>query len=516
MLTLARATAALALVVSTAAAQTAGREPFPGLDAYVTAALKTWNVPGVAVGIVRHDSVIYLKGYGVRTVGTADPVDDQTIFAIGSCTKAFTSAGLAMLVDEGKVHWDDPVRTYLPGFQVADPYVTREITLRDLVTHRTGIDRAEFLWYRSGLDRADVVRRIRFLRQQARFRAQFTYNNLMYLEAGEVLGAASGTSWDEFIQHRILDPLGMRSTTLTIRGLDRERDVSSPHRTTHGVVRAVPWDNADNIAPAGSINSNVRDMAQWVRFQLRHGKFGDKTLVSAAALDETHRPLTPMPMGPPSPDSPVMHFVAYGMGWAAHDYDGHVALEHTGGIDGFRAHVALLPDDDFGVVVLSNDETAPIYNAITDWLLDRHLKVTPLRDWSALMHAGYAKAIAQGDSEEARENAHRVTGTHPTFPLERYTGTYTDSVYGPATVQLVNGKLVFTRGELIGDLEHWNYDTFRANWRVGIADHALLTFGINAAGRVGNLTMDLAGDSITFHRRPDAADSTNRVSAGAP
>jgi len=514
MRTLIRCTTAVGLAVSSAAAQAPAREPFPGLDAYVQAALKTWNVPGVAVGIVRHDSVIYLKGYGVRTVGTTDPVDAQTIFAIGSCTKAFTSAGLAMLVGEGKVHWDDPVRKYIPGFQVADPYVTREITLRDLLTHRTGIDRAEFLWYRSGLDRAEVVRRIRFLPQQVGFRSQFTYNNLMYLEAGTILGAASGTSWDDVIQHRILDPLGMRSTTLTIRGLDQRRNVSSPHRTTHGVVHAIPWDNIDNVAPAGAVNSNVIDMAQWVRLQLRHGKFGDTTLITAAALDETHKLQTPIPVGPPSPDSPVFHFVGYGMGWAVHDYAGHVALEHTGGIDGFRAQVGLLPDDDFGVVILSNDETSPIYQAIADWLYDRHLKVSPLRDWSASMHNAYAKAIAQADSAEARENAKRVPDTHPTLPLERYTGTYADSMYGPATVTVnPQGKLVFTRGEMIADLEHWNYDTFRANWRVGIVDHTLLTFAIDAAGNVGGIKMDLAGAAITLNRQPDAA---KRVSAGAP
>ncbi len=515
MRTFARSTAALGLAASTLAAQAPAREPFPGLDAYVQAALKTWNVPGVAVGIVRHDSVIYLQGYGVRTVGTRDPVDDRTIFAIGSCTKAFTAAGMAMLVDQGKVHWDDPVTKYLPGFQVADPYVTRELTLRDLLSHRTGIDRAEFLWYRSGLDRDEILRRVHLLHQKASLRAQFTYNNIMYLVVGQALAAASGMSWDDFIQHRILDPLGMQSTTLTIRGLDHEADVSSPHRTTHGVVRVVPWDDIDNMAPAGAINSNVRDMAQWVRLQLHHGTLGDKKLVSAAALDETHRPQTLVPVGPPSPDSPTIHFLSYGMGWAVHDYAGHVALEHTGGIDGFLAHVALLPDDDFGVVILSNDETSPIYGAIADWLLDRQIKA-PTRDWSTDMHRAYAKALAQQDSAEARETSKRVAGTQPTLPLERYTGTYADSMYGVATVQLDNGKLTFTRAGMIGDLEHWNYDTFRATWRAGIVDHTLLTFEINATGNVAGINLDLAGDSISFRRRPVTTDSTKRISAGAP
>jgi len=489
----------LAAAALPATAQSPAREPYPGLDAYVTATLKTWNVPGIALAIVRHDSVIYLKGYGVRTVGRPDPVDDQTIFAIGSCTKAFTAAGIAMMVDEGKMRWDDPVTKYLPGFQVADPYVTREITLRDLLTHRTGIDRAEFLWYRSGLDRAEIVRRVRFLQQKAGFRSQFTYNNMMYLVAGQALAAVSGGTWDDFVQHRILDPLGMRSTTLTIRGLETQPDVSSPHRVKDGVEHAVPWANVDNIAPAGSINSNVRDMAQWVRLQLRHGTFGGKTLIKAASLDETHKLLTPIPVGPPSPSSPVVHYLGYGMGWGTHDYDGHVELEHTGGIDGFLAHVALLPDDDFGIVLLSNDETTPMYGAIADWLLDRELKVSSPRDWNAVMHQSYTKARAQVDSAEARENAKRVPDTHPTLSLERYAGTYTDSMYGPATVTVNDGKLVFTRAEMIADLEPWNYDTFRANWRVGIADHTLMTFILDPTGKISGIMMDLAGDSVVFH-----------------
>jgi CubicO group peptidase (beta-lactamase class C family) len=478
---------------SLASAQAPRPEPFPGLDAYVESALSTWHVPGAALAIVRHDSVIYARGYGVRTAGKPDRVDDQTIFAIGSCTKAFTSAGIAMLVDSGKIRWDDPVTTYLTGFQVADPYVSRELTVRDLLTHRSGLDRAELVWYESAFDRGEIVRRLRHLKQVSGFRAGFGYNNLMYVTAGQVLAAASGTSWDDFIHHRIFEPLAMRASSTSIAALAGATNIASGHRTTHGVVHPVPWYNADNVGPAGSINSNARDMAQWVRFQLSHGAKG--------ALEETHTPQTIIPVGHGSPLYPTTHFMNYGMGWLVYDYRGHVALMHTGGIDGFRAQVALLPDDDFGFVILTNEESTVVYNAIEAWLFDRHLG-QPAHDWSADMHKVAAAAEAQQDSADARARRGRVNGTHPSLALDQYAGTYADSAYGSATVTNDNGKLTLTRGRLVGDLEPWNYDTFRATWRAGVFDTSLVTFELTSAGKVGELRIDLGGDTVIFRRLP--------------
>jgi CubicO group peptidase (beta-lactamase class C family) len=514
--------AVLGAAASTAAAQTPHRdaaspraEPYPGLDAYVQAALATWNVPGAALAIVRHDSVIYTHGYGVRTAGTRDPVDDRTIFAIGSCSKAFTSAAIAMLVDDGKVQWDAHVTTYLPGFQLADPYVTREITVRDLLTHRSGLDRGELVWYESDFPRDTIIRHLRYLRQATSFRYEFGYNNLMYLTAGQVLAAASGMSWDDFITRRVFEPLEMRSSSTSITALAGQTDIASGHRTTHGAVHPVPWYNADNIAPAGSINSNVRDMAQWLRFQLAHGTVSGKTLVSAGALNVTHTPQTILPLGSgASPLYPTTHFLNYGMGWLVYDYKGHVALAHTGGIDGFRALVAFLPDDDFGFVILTNEESTVVYNALAAWLFDRQLR-QPAHDWSADMHKVVAAGDARDDSTDARAQRQRVTGTHPTLDLSRYAGRYSDSAYGTATVTLDAGTLTFTRGRLIGDLESWNYDTFRATWRAGVLDHSLVTFDVTGTGTVGSLRVDLGGDTVIFRRSPDAPDTTSRVTVAA-
>ncbi|HTD62787.1 MAG TPA: serine hydrolase, partial [Gemmatimonadaceae bacterium] len=292
----------------------------------------------------------------------------------------------------------------------------------------------------------------------------------------------------------------------SVTALTGQRDVASPHRTVHGITQVVPWNNIDNVGPAGSINSNVRDMAQWIRFQLGHGTIGGKTLVSAGALNETRTPQTIIPMsGFFSVLFPTAHFVSYAMGWLSYDYHGHSAIWHNGGIDGFSAMVAMLPDDGFGVVVLTNVENTLVYNAIADWLFDRHLQ-QPVHDWSSDMHTVVAKQAANADAAEAHEQAQRVPGTHPTLALDQYAGTYVDSAFGTATVRLDNGKLIFNRGSrMVGDLEHWNYDTFRATWRTGDADHNLLTFDLTADGKVASIRTDIGGDTLILHRIPGPA-----------
>ena len=228
------------LTWSTIGAQAPRQEPFPGLDAYIEAAIKTWNVPGLALAVVRHDSVLYTHGYGVRTIGKPDPVDDQTIFALGSTSKAFTATAVAMLVDNGKMDWDDRATTFLPGFEMYDPYVTRELTIRDMLTHRSGLARAELIWLYSGLDRDQILRRVRYLKPSWGFRAQFGYQNLMYLAAGQAVAHASGMTWDEFLNRRIFAPLGMASTTTTFASLARFHNVASPHVAIGDSVGTTP------------------------------------------------------------------------------------------------------------------------------------------------------------------------------------------------------------------------------------------------------------------------------------
>jgi CubicO group peptidase (beta-lactamase class C family) len=280
---------AILLVAAFGAAQ-AQKAPLQGYDAYITKAMQDWKVPGLAIAVVRNDSVILAKGYGTRTLGTQQPVDEHTVFAIGSVSKAFTAALVAMMVDEKKMRWDDPATNYLPELEMYDPYVARELTIRDLLTHRSGLSRGDFMWYATDYDRGEILRRVRFLKPTWSMRARYGYQNIMYLAAGQAVAKVAGTSWDNVLRERIFVPLGMTESNSTTRTLARMANVATPHQDIDDTLRVIPWHNIDNIGPAGSINSTVSDMAKWLRFQLAQGKVGGKPLLAAAALAETRTP----------------------------------------------------------------------------------------------------------------------------------------------------------------------------------------------------------------------------------
>src|SRR5687768_5158455 len=324
-------------------------------DAYVAKAMKDWKVPGMAIAIVRNDSVVFAKGYGVRKLGEPTPVDPRTVFAIGSASKAFTAAAVAMLVDDGKMKWDAPVTSYLPGFQMYDPYVTRELTVRDALSHRSGLARGDLMWYGTAFDRSEILRRVRHLEPSWSFRSNFGYQNIMYLAAGQASAAAAGRDWDTLIQERIFAPLGMRNSYTSVRALASLPNVAQPYAEIDGGVSFVPYANIDNIGPAGSINSNVLDVAQWVRLQLGAGKFAGKQLISSGNVAQMHTPHTIIRNEPPwSLYFPEAHLMAYGMGWFLNDYKGRLAVHHGGNIDGMSSLVAMLPEEKMGAVVLTN------------------------------------------------------------------------------------------------------------------------------------------------------------------
>jgi len=292
----------------------AQKSPLQELDAYIEKAMQEWEVPGLAIAIVKDDQLVLAKGYGVREIGKGTPIDENTVFAIASNSKAFTAASLAMLVDEGKVNWDDPVTKYLVGFQLFDPYVTRELTVRDLLTHRSGLGQSPALWYGSDYDREEILRRIRYLEPSWSFRSRFGYQNVMYLAAGQIIPAVTGISWDDFVQQRIFTPLGMSSTNTSVTDLKGLSNVARPHGKIDDKVKAIPYRNFDNIGPAGSINSNVVDLAQWVRLQLSEGLYQSERLLSPGVVQEMHTPQTIIPYDPAgSLLASGAHFRAYGM-----------------------------------------------------------------------------------------------------------------------------------------------------------------------------------------------------------
>lgn len=488
-------------VALTAAPAAAQQAPLDGLDRHVTAALQELEHPGLAIAIVKNDSVVYARGFGVRAIGRPEPVDAHTIFAIGSSSKAFTGLSVAMLVDQGKMAWDEPLATYLPGFQLKDPYVSRALTVRDALTHRSGLARTDLVWISGQFDSNELLRRLRFVEPAGGFRASYGYQNLMYLAAGMAVARVAGLpSWQDFVAQRIFAPLGMRESSLSVRALEGQSNVALPHARIDDTLRVLGYRNVDAVAPAGSINSNVLDMAQWLRFQLAGGKVGGKPLLGQRAFEETRTPqFTLRRGGGPTADRDG-YFSAYGMGWFLQDYRGRFVVHHGGNIDGMTALVALMPDEQLGVVVLTNMNGSPLPTALVFDVFDRYLGLPP-KDRIAEIKQARARAAARAAEQLADAEAKRVKGTRPSLALERYAGTYADSANGEMRVTLEDGKLVLRYGtQFTGDLEHWHFDTFRARWRrSALFSQNLVSFGLGRDGGVSTLSVDQFGE---FGRRP--------------
>ncbi|HUQ81211.1 MAG TPA: serine hydrolase [Gemmatimonadaceae bacterium] len=480
----------------------------PGLrdfDAYVAKAMKDWKVPGMAIAIVRNDSIVFAKGYGVRKLGDPTPIDPHTVFAIGSATKAFTAAAVAMMVDEGKMKWDAPVTTYLPGFQLYDTYAARELTVRDVLSHRSGLARGDLMWYATTFGRDEVLRRVRYLKPSWSFRSNFGYQNIMYLAAGQAAAAAAGRDYDTLIQERIFAPLGMRESYTSVRALAALPNVAQPFAVIDDVVSLVPYANIDNTAPAGSINSTALDVAQWIRLQLGAGMFAGKQLISKASVAQMHSPQTVIKYEPPwSLYFPEAHLMTYGMGWFLNDYKGRLAVHHGGNIDGMSSLVAMLPEEHMGAVILTNMNGSLLPTVMAHRIFDDQLKLPPT-DYSGEMRLKIDSLERLGKAAAAKAEASRVANTRPSLPLDRYAGVYADSLYGNVTVRVENGKLLLNYGTASdAELEHWHYDTFRAVWRNRLLGKSMVTFAIDQSPKVSALTIENMGG---FLREPAKADT---------
>jgi CubicO group peptidase (beta-lactamase class C family) len=482
-------------------------DPVATLDAFAAKAVRDWQVPGLAISVVKDGRVVFAKGYGMRELGRSAPADTQTLFAIGSTTKAMTAAALGMLVDEGKVRWDDPVTRYLPLFQTGDPYVTRELTVRDLLTHRGGLGNADYLWYESEIPAAEVRRRVRFLRPAYSLRSGFIYQNIMYAVAGDVVEAASGMPWEEFVRRRIFGPLAMARTVATLRETQTRDNVASPHDRIDGAIRVIRNASVDPVAPAGSIWSSVADMANWMRFMLDTARTAEgRPLLKPATWAELLKPQTIVtPQGfYPTARLTRPHWTTYAFGWFQHDYNGRAVSFHTGSIDGMVAIIGLIPDERLGVYVLANLDHAEVRHALMYTVFDLWSPAAQgaARDWSAELLTLYGGLQAQADSARGRQEAQRIAGTRPTLPLERYAGTYGDSLFGAVTVTHVRGQLLLRRGARSGVFEHWHYDTFRARWANAWQGTSMATFIIGPRGTPDRL--EIAGTTL---RRVEASAS---------
>ncbi len=451
---------ALIIVLSLLSAEGIDRH---SIDAAVEHSMQSWQVPGVAVAIVRNDGVTYLKGFGVRDVGRTEKVTPHTIFAIGSNTKAFTAAAMAMLVDEKRMTWDDPVRKHIEFFHLSDPLADQMVTLRDLITHRTGLSRNDLLWYDSPLTREEILRRIAFLKPAQPFRAAWQYNNLMFLAAGYAVSTASGTTWEKFIQTRIFDPLDMETADFHVEDAQQAPDHATGHSLDRkGIPSRVPWRNIDNIGPAGEINASALDLVHWVQFQLGDGTFKGQRLISAKNMAEMHTPqmvIRPEDWG--RSWNPETRQMTYGFGWTLQDHRGWHLVSHGGAIDGFRSNITLVPDAKFGIVVLSNLGQENMPEALRFDLLDILLGL-PARDWDSELRAHFQKETGDELAAQRTVTESRRTDTTPSHPLQVYEGDYFDPGYGTLRITKEAGNLVLHWSRRHDALEHFQYDTFRS------------------------------------------------------
>jgi CubicO group peptidase (beta-lactamase class C family) len=484
------------MLLSTVAAQ---EQPLNGLDDYITQAMTTFHVPGVAVAIVKDGKVVLARGYGFRRLGEPAKVDEHTLFAIGSNTKAFTTAALAMLVDEGKIQWDDRVFERLPGFQMYDPYVSHEMTIRDLLTHRSGMGLGEgdlLIFPPSDRTSSEIIRRLRYMKPASSFRSGFAYDNLLYIAAGEIIPAITGKAWNETIRERIFKPLNMNDSNTSITEFRPGTNFATPHSLVEGKLTAISFTSIDNAAPAGAINSSAADMAKWVIAQLDGGAIRgiDQRLFSDRCHREMWSAQTVIGVEEPPPGLAAArtNFLAYGLGWFLSDYRGRKEVSHTGGVPGYVSRVTMIPDLRLGVVVLTNQESGMMFNAVTDRVLDRYMDV-PDYDWVKADEEVIAKERADAAAAENKQSNTRALDSKLSLPLEKYAGNYEDAWYGNVAIAMEEGKLVMRFSHspaLTGDMEHWQYDTFKVKWRDrSLAADAFATFTLNADGAITEVLM---------------------------
>ena len=454
----------VALVAVPAVPGTAQEVPLQGLHDFVEAGMAEWGIPGLALAVVKDDQLVLAQGYGVLHRDEPRLVDEHTLFGIASVSKAFTAAAVGMLVDEGLLHWDDPVVKHLPHFRLYDPWVSDHVTIRDLLSHRVGVGRmtGNRITWLPHRDRSDLLYRIRYLEPEQPFRNGYVYSNVMYMVAGEVVAAVSGMSWDDFIAERIFHPLGMTRSNTSVTAIADGENAAWPHQEIRGEVVPIPRRNFDAVGASASINTSAAEMLPWIRLQLgMTGEVDGVRLLSPGTLREMHRAQSRIPDG-----GPPGGLVSYGFGWQLSTYEGRRVSQHGGATDGMNTTLLLVPDEKLAIFVTTNTFNS-FTSALANRVLDRYLGIQD-RPWDRMVREGYEAQFARVAAGQDSIHAARVEGTSPSLPLESYTGLFLDSLYAEAEVFLEDGSLVlrFWEDETQSlELEHWHFDTFRGHWR---------------------------------------------------
>jgi CubicO group peptidase (beta-lactamase class C family) len=477
------------------------------LDARIGNDMQKWKLPGLAIAVVKNGTPVYVKGFGVRSLEKGGAVNDQTLFGMMSTTKAMTALALAMLVDEGKVDWNDPVTKYLPWFELSDPYVTSQLKVHDLLTHNSGLGNTDLLWARGDLDSEQILRRLKNEPLSYSLRDGFAYQNVMYQVAGEIIENASGMSWADFVQQRIMQPLGMSRSRPTLDAMLKMRDenVSTAYFEIDDSLHAIKESPVDAIPAAGAAWSTAGDTAKWLDFLLNDGCVDGRRLVSSANFNLLLKPQVMVPKAEFYPTAKLTspHWTSYGYGWFQQDYRGKFVAMHTGSMDGRTAIIGLMPDENLGVYIFGNLDHAEYRHALMWQVLDAYTGA-PFRDWSTEFLALYGGLSEDGKKAEAEYAAKRVKDTKPSLELSAYAGTYRHPVYGDIDIKLKDYKLQFAMGPLpdnAGTLKHWHYDTFRVRLGDGRYGWVNVVFRIDGDASVSAVRIfDDSTDAMEFKR----------------
>ena len=480
------------------------------IDSLVEKTLIAFDVPGIAVGVIKDGKLIHAKGYGVRSLNTMQKLDENTLFGIASNSKAFTAASLGILVDEGKIKWDDKVRDYIPEFKLYNPYVTEEFTIRDLLTHRSGLGlgAGDLMFFpdSSNFVLKDIIYNLRFLKPVSGFRTKFDYDNNLYIIAGEVVARVTGKSWDDFVTERILQPLNMNKTATSFDRLKDKSNTIEGHAPVDGKVQVIARSTMAVGHSAGGLNANITDLSKWVLLLLNSGKTTDgKRIFSEAVARELWTPQTIIPVNGPGRYN--THFSAYALGFGVNDVMGYKQVSHTGGLEGMVTQITMIPELNLGIIVLTNQQEGGAFSSITNQIKDGYLGKKG-NDWVTLLSGNRKQALLSANHlMDSISNEIKMAATKSKIDISLFTGTYHDAWFGEVTISVKNGKPWFDAKrspKLTGELFPYKGNTFVVKWRDRSMDaDAFVNFSLDEEGKASGITMraisPLTDFSYDFH-----------------
>jgi len=454
------------------------------LDQFIQDGIEKWQAPGFAVTVVKDGEIVFTKAYGVTNIDTQQKADNNTLFGCMSTTKAFVAAGLAMLVDDGKLNWHDKVIDYLPEFQLKDPYLTREINIIDLLTHRTGIGNTDYLWAMMNIPGDKVLYKMREVDKTYSLRSSFIYQNIFYLAAGEVIEKITGKDWGEFLKERIYDPLGMSNTHATFGSIEHIANKADAHYNIDGKITQVPQLTADAIGPAGSMWSSIDDIGKWIQFLLNDGKVNGEILLSEVNFNElfkTHQ-IVPSNAFYPTQQVTKPNFTTYGLGWFQQDYKGKMVQFHTGSLPGMVAIAGMIPEDEVGVYVMGNLDHVELRHAVMYAVFDLYADGELSRNWSEAFYPIYHPE--QSEQPEVKPVPH----TSPSFDTKDMIGSYTNKKLGTIKISEENGVLTYNLNDVMnGNLSHYHFNTYKVSFDISYFGSPLINFRLNTSGKISHV-----------------------------